>query len=93
MFAGVFWTYVDVRDAATSCRLAMETNKPGHEAFYIAAPNILMNDPVEELLTKYYPGDYPVAVHIHGSASPVDCSKAERRLGWKAVYNWEGHNY
>ena len=91
-FAGVFWTYIDVRDAAASCRLALESNPPGHEAFYIAAPNILLDNPVEELLAKYYPGDYPVAAHIHGSTSPIDCSKAERMLGWKAVYNWEGNN-
>ena len=92
-YAGVFWTYVDVRDAAASCRLAMERNKPGHEAFYIAAPKILPNSPVEELLSKYYPGDYPLASEIHGSASPIDCRKAERLLGWKAVYNWEGNRF
>jgi nucleoside-diphosphate-sugar epimerase len=88
---GVFWTYVDLRDAARSCRLAVEYDKPGHEAFYIAAPNILLDAPVEELLSQYYPGDYPVAEHVRGSASPIDCSKAERFLGWKAKYNWEGN--
>jgi len=88
---GVFWTYIDVRDAAFSCRLAMEFNTPSHEAFYIAAPEILLDAPVEELLAQYYPGDYAVAAHIRGSASPIDCSKAERLLGWKAKYNWEGN--
>jgi len=91
LLAGVFWTYIDVRDAAASCRLAMESHMTGHEAFYIAAPITPLGDPVEELLAKYYPGDYPVAAHIHGSTSPIDCSKAERMLGWKAVYDWEGH--
>ena len=88
--ANVLWTYVDVRDAAASCRLALEANLPGHDAFYINTPKILVDRPVEELLAMYYPGDYPVAAHIRGSASPIDCSKAERRLGWKAVYNWDG---
>lgn len=90
-FSGAFWTYVDVRDAALSCRLSMEYNTPGHEAFYITAPNIYLPDPVEDLLKKYYPdGNYPVADHIRGNVSPVDCSKAERLLGWKARYNWDG---
>jgi nucleoside-diphosphate-sugar epimerase len=89
--ARVFWTYVDVRDAAASCRLALGSQPPGHEAFYIAAPKILPEEPVEALLAKHYPGDYPVAAHIRGDASPVDCSKAVRVLGWKAVYNWEGN--
>jgi nucleoside-diphosphate-sugar epimerase len=93
LFASIFWTYTDVRDAAASCRLGMETNQPGHEAFYISAPNILVDLPVEDLLAKYYPGDYPVAAHITGRASPIYCSKAERMLGWKAVYNWEGEKF
>jgi len=83
---GAFWTYVDVRDTAISCRLSMEYDTPGHEAFYITAPNIFRKEPIEELLGKYFPGDYPIADHIKGNASPVDCSKAERLLGWKPRY-------
>ena len=90
---GAFWTYVDVRDVAASCRLSMEYNTPGHEAFYITAPNIYLAEPVEELLATHYPGDYPVADHIKGDASPVDCSKAERLLGWKPRYNWDGTEF
>jgi nucleoside-diphosphate-sugar epimerase len=89
---GVFWTYIDVRDAAKACRLALEYGAPGHEAFYIASPRILLEEPVEVLLTKFYPGDYPVAEYIRGNASPIDCSKAERLLGWTAEYDWEGNN-
>lgn len=89
-FMGAFATYVDVRDTAASCRLAMAYNTPGHEAFYICAPNIYLKQPVEQLLAEHYPGDYPVADHIRGSISPVDCSKAERLLGWKPKYNWDG---
>ncbi len=92
-FAGVFWAFADARDVAASCRLAMEINKPGHEAFYIAAPTIIAKSPVEELLDRYYPGDYPVAEQIRGRACPVDCGKAGRLLGWKAVYDWEGNPY
>lgn len=91
--ASVLWTYTDVRDAAASCRLALRYSTPGHEAFYITAPQIIGDRPVEELLAQYYPGSYPVAAHIRGSASPIDCSKAGRLLGWKAVYHWEGQAF
>jgi nucleoside-diphosphate-sugar epimerase len=84
---GVFWTYVDVRDAATSCRLALDYKPPGHEAFFIAAPTILLDVPVEALLAQHY----PVAKHIRGTTSPIDCSKAEHLLGWKAQYDWDGN--
>jgi nucleoside-diphosphate-sugar epimerase len=89
-FSGSFWTFVDVRDAALSCRLSMERDTPGHEAFYISAPIIYREDAIEELLRLHYPGDYPIAGHIRGHTSPVDCSKAERLLGWKARYTWDG---
>lgn len=87
---GAFWTYVDVRDVATSCRLAVEYAKPGHEAFYICAPEIYRLDNIEDLLARHFPGDYPIAAHVRGQMSPVDCGKAERLLGWKARYSWDG---
>lgn len=90
---GAFWTYVDVRDAAVSCRLSIEYDKPGHEAFYIAAPIIYRKEPIQDLLRQCYPGDYPIADHITGDTSPVDCSKAEKLLGWKAQYNWDGEKF
>ena len=87
---GAFWTWVDVRDAASACRLALERNQPGHEACYIAAPEIFPATAIETLLARHFPGDYPVAPHIRGSVSPVDCSKARRLLGWQARWNLDG---
>ncbi len=87
---GSFWSWVDSRDAASACRLAVENSRPGHEACYIAAPEIRLAIPIEELLARRYPGDYPVAPHIRGSVSPVDCSKAQRLLGWQARWNLDG---
>ncbi len=87
---GAFWTFVDVRDAAAACRLALEYNEPGHEAFLICAPQIYRPEDLRDLFAKYFPGEYPVAERLRGQDSPVDCSKAERLLGWRARYNWDG---
>lgn len=87
---GAFWTFVDVRDAASACRLAMEYEAQGHEAFYICAPVIYRSDDIRELMARHFAGDYPIADHIRGRASPVDSGKAERLLGWRARYNWDG---
>ena len=87
---GAFWSWVDVRDAARACRLAVENSRPGHEAFYIAAPEIRLDIPIEDLLARHFPGDYPVAPELRGTLSPVDCSKARRLLGWEARWNLDG---
>ena len=87
---GAFWTFVDVRDAASACRLALEYEAPGHEAFYICAPTIYRNDDIRELMARHFPGEYPIAEHIRGCLSPVDSGKAARLLGWRARYNWDG---
>ena len=52
---GAFWTWVDVRDAASACRLALERNQPGHEACYIAAPEIFPATAIETLLARISP--------------------------------------
>lgn len=84
-----FWTYIDVRDAALSCRLALEYDTPGHEGFLIAAPNSYMDTPTRELFETYYPGTTRFTEGFSGTAAGVDCSKAERLLGFKAQYNWD----
>ena len=87
---GAFWTFVDVRDAASACRLALEFEQPGHEAFYICAPIIYREDDILDLMAKHFPGDYPIGGSLRGIRSPVDVGKAKRLLGWKARYNWDG---
>ena len=64
--------------------------RPGHEAFLINAPRIYRSEDIRDLLTEHFPGDYPIAEHIRGAASPVDSGKAQRMLGWAARYNWDG---
>ena len=86
---GAFWTFVDVRDAAAACRLSLEYAASGHEAFFICAPKTWRPEPVQDLLARHFPGDYPVSEELRGDVSPVDCSKAERLLGWAARYDWD----
>ncbi len=87
---GAFWTFVDVRDAAAACRLSLEYNAPGHEAYFINAPIIFRKEDIRQLIARYFPGDYPIPDSLRGNASPVDASKARRLLGWGARYNWDG---
>ncbi len=53
--ASGFWTYIDARDAAATCRLALEAKFKGHEVFIASAPKNCMIQPTVELVKKYLP--------------------------------------
>ena len=48
------WGYVDARDVAQSCRLALEADV-GAEHFIVAAADTVMNRPSRELMAEVYP--------------------------------------
>jgi nucleoside-diphosphate-sugar epimerase len=49
------WGYVDARDVAQSCRLALGGDVTGAEVFIVAAADTVMNRPSLELLAEVYP--------------------------------------
>jgi nucleoside-diphosphate-sugar epimerase len=83
-----FWTYIDARDAAEACRLALEAAPPGHTVFNAAAQTSNMREPTDDLLKQYLPG---VRKNKNGSGnwSGMDSSRAERILGFRAEHVWE----
>src|SRR4051812_31882203 len=50
------WGYVDVRDVAAACRLALEAPVEGARAFIVAAADTIVGRPSAELLAEVYPG-------------------------------------
>ncbi len=83
------WSYIDARDVALSCRLALEAEQAGFDAFYIAAPDTLMREPTLELVNRHFPGVTQIAEGFGGRMSPLDCSHAAEGLGFKAQHTWE----
>jgi len=84
-WAGPLWTYIDVRDAAVACRLAVEKDFCGHEPFNICAPNTIMAKPTAELAKEYFP-DVKVRAPLEGNWSGYDCKKARDLLGFTATH-------
>jgi nucleoside-diphosphate-sugar epimerase len=65
---GGLWTYIDVRDAATACRLAFEREFKGHQSFNVCAPITFMDMPTDELIRRHLPG--------------VTCREGSRPTNW-----------
>lgn len=87
--ANTSWAYIDGRDAASACRLAIEAEFGGHEVMIVAAPTSSMREPTIELIEKYLGNDIPVKTANSGNWSGVSSAKAEKMLGFKARYGWE----
>jgi nucleoside-diphosphate-sugar epimerase len=81
---GGLWTYVDARDAATACRLALEADFAGHEAFNICAPKTFIKTPTHELLERYLAKVPRPRKSFEATWAGYDSSKAQRMLGFQA---------
>jgi nucleoside-diphosphate-sugar epimerase len=89
--ASGFWTYIDARDAAMTCRLALEAEFHGHELFIASAPNNCMTQPTLELITKYLPQGAKIREVPGTHWSCVDSAKARRILGFKPSHVWQDY--
>jgi nucleoside-diphosphate-sugar epimerase len=76
------WAYTLYDAASRACLLALDAPFKGHEAFYIAAPDTVMDVPSLDLAARFFP-DVPVRGDLSGFNSFFSSAKAERMLGWR----------
>jgi nucleoside-diphosphate-sugar epimerase len=88
---GRFWSYIDARDAAAACRLALESELRGHEIFLAAAPTSTVREPTDELMRRYFPGVKKSQPQLKGNWSGVDSAKARELLGFQARHVWKNY--
>jgi nucleoside-diphosphate-sugar epimerase len=81
------WAYIDVRDAAEACRLALETDVPGAEVFTIAAADTIMTTPNADLVHEVL-GDIPIDPGLGITETLQSVAKARRVLGWEPKHSW-----
>ncbi|RYG46676.1 NAD(P)-dependent oxidoreductase [bacterium] len=82
------WGYVDVRDAAAAVKLALEKDLKGHRAYNINATDTLSHTPTRELVAKWYGDKVELAEDLTTFGALIDCTRAERELGWKPQHTW-----
>jgi nucleoside-diphosphate-sugar epimerase len=81
------WSYVDARDVAQACRLALTADVEGAEAFIIAAADTVMDRPSRELMASSFPG-VPVRDGIGEHEALLSSDKARRLLGYEPMRSW-----
>ncbi len=81
---GALWSYLDVRDAARACRLALEADLAGHQTFNICAPDTIMDIPTRELVSRYLSQVKDLREGLHGRSSGYAVFKAKSVLGFEA---------
>jgi nucleoside-diphosphate-sugar epimerase len=81
---GALWSYIDARDAARACRLALEADFSGHQAFNICAPDTIMKTPTADLVEKYLPQVIVAREDLRDRWSGYDTRKAESMLNFRA---------
>jgi nucleoside-diphosphate-sugar epimerase len=81
------WSWVDSRDVAQACRLALDHPAGGAEVFTIAAADTLMPTPSAELMARYFPG-VPVNDTLGRYDTLLSIAKARALLGYAPKHTW-----
>jgi nucleoside-diphosphate-sugar epimerase len=81
------WGYIDVRDAAAACRLALDAPVEGADHFIIAASDTVMDRPSADLMREVYPG-VPLTRELEGHETLLAIDHARDVLGFDPRHSW-----
>jgi nucleoside-diphosphate-sugar epimerase len=87
------WGYVDARDVAASCRLAVEAPAgavSGSPSFIIAAADTVMNRSSSALLAEVFP-DVPLRRKLAEFESLLATDRARQAIGYEPQHSWRDH--
>jgi nucleoside-diphosphate-sugar epimerase len=84
----ILWSYIDARDAALACRLALTAPAPGDGETCrvgITSSDILSDAGIETLAKRYYP---QLPLPEEAITAFVSNKEAGVQLNWRPVYSW-----
>ena len=85
--ARMLWSYIDLRDAATFCRLAIEARGLNFVPVQVTAADTLSDVPTEDLLRAHAP-ETEIRSAIPGTATAFSLSRAQDLLGFAPRHSW-----
>jgi nucleoside-diphosphate-sugar epimerase len=84
------WGYVDLRDAASACRMAVEASarQPyGFVAMNIVAADTLSRVPIAELLAEHAP-EIEIRAELAPTQGAFAIDRAREVIGWRPLHSW-----
>lgn len=87
---GTFWSYVDARDAAEACRLAVGAEMAGHAICNVSHDLSRYNEPTADLVARYLPGTR-IREGFPSHFGGLDNSRAKTVLGFEAKHHWRDY--
>jgi nucleoside-diphosphate-sugar epimerase len=86
----ILWSYIDIRDAATACRLACEANGFGAVHLNITADNTCCKLKSKDLIRTFFPEVSKIKGAFTSYEALYSNVKAKQLLSWTPVHVW--HN-
>ncbi len=80
--------YIDARDLAKACRLAVELPLAGCHVLFVGAGESCVNEPLCTLYPRLMPAIGDKASGLTGIRSAVSAERARKVLGWSATRSW-----
>ncbi|WP_241191346.1 NAD-dependent epimerase/dehydratase family protein [Deinococcus psychrotolerans] len=81
------WGYIDERDAALACHLALGAPLTGASSFIIAAADTVMPVPSRTLMEQVFPG-VPLRESLDGFQTLLSIESARQLLGFEPQHRW-----
>jgi UDP-glucose 4-epimerase len=85
------WSYIDAYDLAAAIRLAVESDLPGHEVFFISSPDAPGLDDTAAALRAQYADRVEIRPLPAPDACGTSTEKAQRLLGWRSSRSWRDY--
>jgi nucleoside-diphosphate-sugar epimerase len=84
------WGYVDVRDVAAACRLALEAPTTGDHDVVVAAADTVMDVPSAELMARVFP-HVPITRPLEEFETLLAIDAARELFGYAPAHSWRDH--
>lgn len=85
---GLLWTRTDARDAASACRLGVETANVEAGAYNVTGTDVVVDEDAKTLVDRCFGSETEAREQLAGRRSPMTCARAERLLGYRPRFVW-----